>query len=349
MHKLNSAAVEFIPSTPIHTASAQQNVDAAVFIPSASTASAEQPQFDEMFPSLRSVGGGGTVTPAPINASAPVSAEPGLLEKQRLKALKEKFPWVLKAKLQQLLAVYGYGYQANERYVLQHYPKPPGYGAAQKSAGSYRPSAPARRRGAPRPSASASTPGAVSHRCTPGYASRRGFYARRRNDALERSDAAKRSGNYAEAARLSAEGRHYEALMFEKQKQAANAIFNERNPTEKLRHCIVDLHVLHISEALDCLRALVRSSQAAQLRNHGLRLRFEGTGTVPLRPTVVKWYVKRTMCTTRSSTPIATSSTLSYPFERRASCACNTTRTFLFCLSTVNCYLRLFLPSLVAA
>lgn len=43
----NAAAAAFIPSPPIRTTTAKLNVDAAVFFPSASTATAAQAQFDD--------------------------------------------------------------------------------------------------------------------------------------------------------------------------------------------------------------------------------------------------------------------------------------------------------------
>lgn len=85
--------------------------------------------------------------------------------------------------------------------------------------------------------------------------------ARRRNKLFEQAAAAARAGKGAEAARLGAQGRSANMRMKQLHQEAAEMIWQKQN-ADFIRNGQIDLHALHVSEALDRLpSALSDASQ----------------------------------------------------------------------------------------
>lgn len=104
----------------------------------------------------------------------------------------------------------GYVYHATQTYLLQKYAPPSGYGTAPKSSGASRflasAQAPARTR--------VVDEWADIGRRVWELRDEAAVYARRSNAALDSPCDAELHGNKSEAARLSAEGKRFEAMMF---------------------------------------------------------------------------------------------------------------------------------------
>lgn len=112
--------------------------------------------------------------------------------------------------------------------------------------------------------------------------------ARLRNKYFDRAAAAFKKNDGATAKRLGALGREANERMKELHRQAAQAIFEARNPPHVTD--VVDLHGLHVSEALERLPAALEKAPPGILRIlTGTGHHTKGTGRARLRPAVKKW------------------------------------------------------------
>lgn len=112
--------------------------------------------------------------------------------------------------------------------------------------------------------------------------------ARLRNKYFDRAAVAFKKNDGATAKRLGALGREANERMKELHKQAAQAIFEARNPPHVLD--VVDLHGLHVSEALERLPQAMEKAPPGTLRVlTGTGHHTKGTGRARLRPAVKKW------------------------------------------------------------
>lgn len=112
--------------------------------------------------------------------------------------------------------------------------------------------------------------------------------ARLRNKYFDRAAAAFKRNDGATAKRLGALGREANERMKELHRQAAEAIFEARNPPHVTD--VVDLHGLHVSEALDRLPTALEKAPPGTLRIlTGTGHHTKGTGRARLRPAVKKW------------------------------------------------------------
>lgn len=112
--------------------------------------------------------------------------------------------------------------------------------------------------------------------------------ARLRNKYFDRAAAAFKRNDGASAKRLGALGREANERMKELHKRAAEAIFEARNPPNVTD--VVDLHGLHVSEALERLPAALEKAPPGTLRIlTGTGHHTKGTGRARLRPAVKKW------------------------------------------------------------
>lgn len=112
--------------------------------------------------------------------------------------------------------------------------------------------------------------------------------ARLRNKYFDRAAAAFKRNDGATAKKLGALGRDANERMKELHRQAAEAIFEARNPP--LVTDVVDLHGLHVSEALDRLPSALEKAPPGILRIlTGTGHHTKGTGRARLRPAVKKW------------------------------------------------------------
>lgn len=112
--------------------------------------------------------------------------------------------------------------------------------------------------------------------------------ARLRNKYFDRAAAAFKKNDGASAKRLGALGREANLRMKELHHRAAEAIFQARNPPHVTD--IVDLHGLHVSEALERLPPALGKALPGTLRIlTGTGHHTKGTGRARLRPAVKKW------------------------------------------------------------
>lgn len=112
--------------------------------------------------------------------------------------------------------------------------------------------------------------------------------ARLRNKYFDRAAAAFKKNDGATAKRLGALGREANERMKELHRQAAQAIFKARNPRHVLD--VVDLHGLHVSEALERLPLALEKAPPGILRIvTGTGHHTKGTGRARLRPAVKTW------------------------------------------------------------
>ncbi len=265
--RLNAAAQEFVPSAVMAAAPQQQH------------------QFNAMFPAL-----GDTVSNAA--RATPAASPPGFVERQRLMSMTEKFGWVNSETVKTILQLTGYQMQAAENYLLDNFPQPAGWAERQAAAA-------AARRGRVSTPRSPGRTKEVGHWVDTGksvatlYAELReqaGELARARNACFDRAKKAKLNGNAAEAARLATQGHDLNDRMFAKHEEAADAIFEHRNTREQRNRGIIDLHGLHVREALERLPDAIENSPRPKVRvltgsgHHTL-----GTGKARLRPAVEKW------------------------------------------------------------
>lgn len=304
---LSASATEFVPSGNGHS-HAHGHHDDYLYAQTQPHPTVQQSfheaqrAFDEAFPTLgadSSRGHGGSSASAAAAAAGSTHAGMGFLQKQRLMALQERFGWVHSSALSQALAAYGYALHPTEAYIKANYPPPPGWAARQRARAS------AARRGGAGSSASAGRTRETGDWVATGHSvaqlyqelrSQAGEFARQRNAAFDRARVAKLSGSTGEAARLAAEGHRLNDLMFEKHNEAANAIFEHRNPPDSRRRGILDLHGLHVQEALERLPEMLaelagggNSSLKSVRILTGSGHHCKGTGTARLRPAVEKW------------------------------------------------------------
>lgn len=273
--RLNAEAAEFVPSS----------VEAAT-----TTGIRQDTQFNAMFPAL-----GATVTTTSPRLTPAPPPPPGFVQRQRLMSMTERFGWINSETVRTILQHTGYSMQAAENYLNAHFPAPAGWHERKAAAAAV---AAARRT----PTSTPRSPGKtkeVGHWVDTGksvavlYSELReqaGELARARNACFDRAKKAKLSGSAAEAARLATQGHELNQKMFAKHDEAADAIFEHRNTREQRNRGIIDLHGLHVSEALDRLPYAIESNPRSKVRvltgsgHHTL-----GTGKARLRPAVEKW------------------------------------------------------------
>lgn len=112
--------------------------------------------------------------------------------------------------------------------------------------------------------------------------------ARLRNKYFDRAAAAFKRNDGASAKRLGTLGREANERMKELHRKAADAIFEARNPVHVTD--VLDLHGLHVSEALERLPAAFERAPVGTLRVlTGTGHHTKGTGRARLRPAVKKW------------------------------------------------------------
>lgn len=116
--------------------------------------------------------------------------------------------------------------------------------------------------------------------------------ARLRNKYFDRAAAAFKRNDGATAKRLGALGREANERMKKLHRQAADAIFEARNPVSV--RDVVDLHGLHVSEALERLPGALERAGPGEVRIlTGTGHHTKGTGRARLRPAVKKWLQER--------------------------------------------------------
>lgn len=109
-----------------------------------------------------------------------------------------------------------------------------------------------------------------------------------RNMYFDRAAAAFKRNDGASAKRLGAAGREANERMKQLHQKAAEAIFEARNPQTATD--VVDLHGLHVSEALERLPAALERAPVGKVRVlTGTGHHTKGTGRARLRPAVKKW------------------------------------------------------------
>lgn len=109
-----------------------------------------------------------------------------------------------------------------------------------------------------------------------------------RNKYFDRAASAFKKGDGANAKKWSALGKDANERMKDLHRKAANAIFEARNP-EGVSD-VIDLHGLHVSEAVERLPAALDKAQAGKIRIlTGTGHHTKGTGRARLRPAVKKW------------------------------------------------------------
>lgn len=109
-----------------------------------------------------------------------------------------------------------------------------------------------------------------------------------RNKYFDRAGVAFRKGDGAAAKRLGAQGREANARMKELHRQAADAIFEARNPSHVSD--VIDMHGLHVSEAVERLPEALKKAPVGKVRIlTGTGHHTKGTGRARLRPAVKKW------------------------------------------------------------
>lgn len=109
-----------------------------------------------------------------------------------------------------------------------------------------------------------------------------------RNKFFDRAAAAFKRGDGAAAKKLSAQGREANEMMKDLHRKAANAIFEARNPSTSPD--VIDLHGLHVSEAVERLPdALERAPEGKVRILTGTGHHTKGTGRARLRPAVKRW------------------------------------------------------------
>lgn len=116
-----------------------------------------------------------------------------------------------------------------------------------------------------------------------------GEEARLRNRYFDRATAAFRKGDGAAARKLGILGREANERMKELHRRAADAIFEARNPIGMRGGRVVDLHGLHVSEALERLPRMLEGAEGEVRILTGTGHHTKGTGRARLRPAVRKW------------------------------------------------------------
>lgn len=108
-----------------------------------------------------------------------------------------------------------------------------------------------------------------------------------RNKYFDRAAAAFKRNDGATAKKMGALGREANERMKELHKQAADAIFAKRNPPHVFD--VIDLHGLHVSEAVERLPAALEDKTGKIRILTGTGHHTKGTGRARLRPAVKKW------------------------------------------------------------
>lgn len=246
--------------------------------------------FESEFPTL---GGGPALRPSPTPpADVPVMSP--LVESMRRDALAARFPWVDAAAVAHALSA-ARGSLVCAEAVLASYPKPAGWDAAEAARREAEAAAAAKaaraagarggRLGNTRDVGDWVDTGASVAAMYAGLRAEAAKQAGLRNAYFDRARAAMLRGDRAEAASLGAKGRAVNKKMFELHEQAADTTFNARNPPG--REGYIDLHGLHVTEALDRLPDALAQAPGATVRVlTGAGHHSKGTGTARLRPKV---------------------------------------------------------------
>jgi len=278
------------PTTPSAVKQKPLNVGAPEFVPSsfAQITPAEQYNnavhaFDEMFPSLGGArGSSSTSPPRNANAAGSSSSPPsngtdlGFVAKQRLLSLGEKFGWVSRENILQIFQAHQQALQPSEDYLNLHFPRPANYIEPKvvRPSNGYMPFA--SNSGRTREIGPWVPTGRAVGALYEELREEASVYAGMRNACYDRARKAKMAGSNSEAARLSADGKKYGLLMFEKHSEAARIIYAG----------------LHISEALERLPDAINST-GVHLRSvrvlTGSGHHTKGTGEARLRPAVEEW------------------------------------------------------------
>lgn len=109
-----------------------------------------------------------------------------------------------------------------------------------------------------------------------------------RNKYYDRATTAFKKGDGASAKKLSALGKEANERMKELHRKAADAIFEARNPPGSTD--VIDLHGLHVPEALERLPISLQKAESGKVRVvTGSGHHTRGTGRARLRPAVNKW------------------------------------------------------------
>ncbi|KAI0565992.1 polyadenylate-binding protein-interacting protein [Gracilaria domingensis] len=108
-----------------------------------------------------------------------------------------------------------------------------------------------------------------------------------RNKYFDRAAAAFKRNDGATAKKMGALGREANERMKELHSKAANAIFATRNPPHVLD--VIDLHGLHVNEALERLPSALEGKHGRIRILTGTGHHTKGTGRARLRPAVKKW------------------------------------------------------------
>lgn len=109
-----------------------------------------------------------------------------------------------------------------------------------------------------------------------------------RNKYYDRAAAAFKKGDGASAKKLSALAKEANERMKELHRKAADAIFEARNPPCSTD--VIDLHGLHVAEALERLPIALQKAESGKVRVvTGSGHHTRGTGRARLRPAVNKW------------------------------------------------------------
>lgn len=249
--------------------------------------------FDSDFPAL-----GGDSAKGSVSAVPTVVADTSnpLVAKMRLERLQKLFGWVNSTTVQRTLEACNGSLTAAETTLRASYPQPAWWVEQERQRVKNAAKAAAAARVAPRRTHDmgarwVSTGDSVRSL----YESLReeaGVEARARNAAFDRARGAMQRGDRAGAARFGAIGREANERMKALHARAANAIFEARNPPEAAARGLVDLHGLHVAEALDRLPDAVqvvsaKCSTARILTGSGHHTK--GTGKARLRPAVRGW------------------------------------------------------------
>ncbi|CAN8063113.1 unnamed protein product [Agarophyton chilense] len=108
-----------------------------------------------------------------------------------------------------------------------------------------------------------------------------------RNKYFDRAAAAFKRNDGATAKKMGALGREANERMKELHRKAANAIFATRNPPHV--HDVIDLHGLHVNEAIERLPSALEGKKGRVRILTGTGHHTKGTGRARLRPAVKKW------------------------------------------------------------
>jgi DNA-nicking Smr family endonuclease len=264
-------------------------------------------QFDDQFPSLGGAGGVAKARSAREPGSAAFGGE-RLLASMRERSLQESMPWIRGRVVSEVYRAAGDADVARARLSAAH-PKPTDWDANRAKAQE------AIRAAILSASASLSTNdydddvvvgsgGAEATRWVQSgeavsrlYAEKRdsaGKEARQRNKYFELAAEKARTGRGAEAARLGALGRASNVRMKALHREAADMMW-ESNNGNFVREGLLDLHGLHVAEALERLPGALDAAARAGRRK--LRIVFgtghhsKGGGGAPrLRPAVLSWF-----------------------------------------------------------